>query len=84
MITPEVRIVAPADPGEAVFDPDGMPFLTFGPHAEHGEGWTLWYLGGNGEPEDHFIPGEVTDEGWALDQARGWLNLIQHSMRGRG
>jgi hypothetical protein len=50
MSTPDIRIVAPADPGDAVFDEHVTPFLQFGQHPEHGEGWTLSYLTEDGSP----------------------------------
>jgi hypothetical protein len=73
MTIPDIRIAAPADPAGAVFDKHGTPFLVFGRHPEHGEGWTLHYLDGNGDPDQHFIRGEIVDGGWALSQASEWL-----------
>ena len=69
----DIRIIAPAGPGAAVINSDGTPHLEFGSHPQHGEGWTLWYLDDNGDPNDHFISGGITDGGWALAQARQWL-----------
>ena len=64
----DIRIVAPADPADAAFlaADDYAPFLQFGTHPDHGKGWTLWYIDEDGRPESHFIPGGLTDSGWAL------------------
>ncbi len=70
---PIVRIAALSDPADAMFDERETPFLTFDRHPQHGLGWTLWYLDETGAVEDHFIPGDITDGGWALSQAREWL-----------
>jgi len=73
----DIRIVALADPGDAFFDEQRTPFLVFGEHAEHGEGWTLWYLDENGVPADQFVGGQIDDGGWAVAQAREWLRKVQ-------
>jgi len=78
MTTPEIRIFAPSEPGDAVFQ-DDSPFLEFSRHPLHGEGWTLWYLDANANPNDHYIAGEITDGGWALSQAREFVGLVREA-----
>jgi hypothetical protein len=74
-----VKIIAPQDPGNATFDDDETPFLEFSTHPRHGDGWTLWYLDANGDPDDHFIAGEITDGGRALSEARDWLRRVREA-----
>jgi len=32
-------------------------------------------------PESHFIPGSLTDGGWALTQAREWMRRIEEEWK---
>jgi hypothetical protein len=78
----DIRIIAPANPASAVLDDQGTPFLEFGVHPQHGEGWTLWYLDDQGTAEHHCVPGGITDAGWAPTQARECLDLVRRSSDG--
>ena len=58
---------------------DERPMLTWGRHPCHGNGWTLWYLEDPDSPtsgvDDYFIPGDLTDVDFAVQEAQTWLEL---------
>jgi hypothetical protein len=67
---PDARTFADdLDPGDVVFDADCTPILKFG-YRQYGiTGWMLFTEDG----ETYFVPGDLADVDWALDEARNHL-----------
>jgi hypothetical protein len=79
---PDLEVRYEPDHEVPMFGLDRRPMLTWGCHPEHGNGWTLSYFEDDSETagvDDHFIPGDVLDVDYVVQQARSWLRLVAES-----
>ena len=63
---------------------NGRPMMTWGQDPSLGYGWQLYYLDDPSSPtagvDMHFIGGDITDVGWALEQAKAYLDWHEQSI----
>lgn len=71
----------PEHDGSVMFDDQGTPFVQYGRHPFHGDGWTLYYLdhpeSETAGVEEYFIPGDLTDVDAVVKSARTHMDWVR-------